>query len=267
MVKSLLEDTTKSALDWFTANDMQANPAKFQAIVLGSKSQEDISFCIDGHDIIPDKTVKLLGVEIDDKLCFKKHVSNICCKAGKQLSALARLSRILDIDTKLMIFNSFILSNFNYCPLVWHHCSTESTLKMEKIQERGIRFVYNDRESSYSELLTRAGKKMLYIDRLKKIAVFVYKCVKKEGPTNSHTLFTTKDIRYSFRDPYKVEQPNVNTSTFGLNSLRYSGSVLWNKLPVDLKGAVDVNTFKNLLKTWDGHSCKCGFCMVCRNRS
>ena len=192
IVKSLLEETTTCALDWFAANQMQANPTKFQAILLGNKSQKDISFHISGNDIYPQKTVKLLGVEIDDKLSFKTHISTICSKAGRQLSALARLSRHLDVDTKLLILNSFILSNFNYCPLVWHHCSIVSTLKMEKIQERGLRFVYNDPISSYSELLSKSGKNMLYIDRLKKLAIFVYKCIKLEGPSNTHNLFSKK---------------------------------------------------------------------------
>jgi hypothetical protein len=37
---------------------------------------------------------------------------------------------------------SFILSNLNYCSITWHFCSEKNTLKMEKIQERALRFVY-----------------------------------------------------------------------------------------------------------------------------
>ena len=136
---------------------------------------------------------------------------------------------------------------------------------MEKIQERGLRFVYNDTVSSYAELLSTSGKKMLYIDRLKKLAIFVYKCVKDKGPSSTHNLYSTKNVGYCLRDPHKVTQPDVNTTKFGLNSLSYSGSVLWNQLPVDLKNSVDVNAFKQLIKLWDGPSCRCGFCILCGN--
>ena len=54
---------------------------------------------------------------------------------------------------KLTIFHSFILSNFNFCPLAWHFCSKANTMKLEKIQERALRFIYEDYNSTYEELL------------------------------------------------------------------------------------------------------------------
>jgi hypothetical protein len=41
---------------------------------------------------------------------------------------------------KLTIYHSFILSNFNYCPVIWHFCSEANTKKMGKIQERALKF-------------------------------------------------------------------------------------------------------------------------------
>ena len=34
--------------------------------------------------------------------------------------------------------------NFNYCPLTWHYCGEVNTKKMENIQKRALRFIYND---------------------------------------------------------------------------------------------------------------------------
>ena len=264
-VKLLLEEATNSALEWFSENEMQANPSKFQAFIMGANSgNSEISFDIAGSKITPSDTVNLLGIEIDNKLTFSKHISNICVKAGRQLSALARLSKTLDTKTKLITFNSFILSNFNYCPLVWHHCSVKDTRKIEKIQERGLRFVYNDTKSSYSELLIKSDKNMLYIERLKRIALFVFKCINEIGPSSVHDLFTEKPLSFILRDPYKVKQPKVKTTKFGLHSLRYSGAALWNKLPSELKQIIDIDNFKYLLKTWNGPSCKCGVCTLCK---
>jgi hypothetical protein len=48
---------------------------------------------------------------------------------------------------------TFILSNFNFCPLSWHFCSEANTNKIEKIQERALRFIYNDYNSTYESLL------------------------------------------------------------------------------------------------------------------
>ena len=265
IMKSLLENATESALSWFKENEMQANPSKFQAFILGNYSRENAtSFKIDGSNITPSKSVNLLGIEIDDKLTFSNHISNICAKAGRQLSALRRLSKLLDTKTKLIIFNSFILSNFNYCPLVWHHCSIENVRKMEKIQERGLRYVFNDTTSSYSELLSRSNKNLLYIERLKKLALFVYKCVHEIGPSSVHDLFSEKNIAYNLRDSHKATQPIVKSTTFGEKSLKFTGAQLWNRLPKDLKESVDIKIFKSLLKMWTGPECRCGGCTLCK---
>ena len=50
---------------------------------------------------------------------------------------------------KLTLFHTFILSNFHYCRLAWHFCSERNSKKLEKIQERALRFVYDDFESAY----------------------------------------------------------------------------------------------------------------------
>ena len=135
-VKHCLEAAANIGIKWFKDNDMQANPDKFQAMILSpfnhSQTANDFCFEIDGVTIKPDKCVKLLGVYIDDRLKFHDHVSHICKQAAKQISVLRRFSNILNEKEKLHIFNVFILSNFNYCPLVWHLCGPADTSKMEK---------------------------------------------------------------------------------------------------------------------------------------
>ena len=60
---------------------------------------------------------------------------------ARQLAVLKRIGHLLTIKGKLAIFNSFIESNFNYCPLIWHFCSQTNTKKIETIQERALRLI------------------------------------------------------------------------------------------------------------------------------
>jgi len=72
-----------------------------------------------GNSILePLESVKRLGIFIDRRLNFNVYISKICKKAGKQLRALGRLANILSIEDKYVLFECFILSNFNYCPVV-----------------------------------------------------------------------------------------------------------------------------------------------------
>ena len=103
---------------------MQANPDKFQAIAIGKKTHDILTnFSIDNTSIQCEDSVKLLGIDIDYLLNFDQHISRLCKKAANQLNVLMRLSKFLSFDCRLLIYKSFIRSNFNYCPVVWHFCS------------------------------------------------------------------------------------------------------------------------------------------------
>ncbi len=112
---------------------------------------------IEVHGInIPGKNeVKLLGITIDDKLKFDKQVDILCKNAARQLNILYRFKGISDLKEREKIYHTFILSNFNYSPIVWQFCGKVNTKKIEKIQERALRFMFNDKKSSYSSLLEK----------------------------------------------------------------------------------------------------------------
>ena len=102
ILKEVLVDESAICIDWFRDNKMQANPDKFQAIMLGKSGFENCkSLFLNGTEIKCEDSVKLLGVTIDFLLNFDLHVSNICKKAARQINVLLRLSKFLTIETKI----------------------------------------------------------------------------------------------------------------------------------------------------------------------
>ncbi len=97
--------------------------------------------------------VALLGLYIADLLNFDVHVDNICRKAGRKL-VLARLSGVLNVECKLLLFYYFILSHFEYCTAIWHVCIRDKMRKMEKLQKRALWYVDKDFNSCYTALLS-----------------------------------------------------------------------------------------------------------------
>ena len=84
IMKEVLVDESAICNDWFRDNKMQANPDKFQAIMLGKSGFENCkSLFLNGTEIKCEDSVKLLGVTIDYLLNFDLHVSNICKKGCK----------------------------------------------------------------------------------------------------------------------------------------------------------------------------------------
>ena len=105
-------------------------------------------------------------MKLDNRLNFDRHIADLCKKAATQLNVLKRLKSFIGLEERKTLVESFIYSNFNYCPLVWHFSPAKSVQKVEKIQERALRFLYKDNDSSYEVLLRRAGNKFMHVSCL-----------------------------------------------------------------------------------------------------
>ena len=90
--------------------------------------------------------VKLLGITIDNELKFDDHITKTCHKANSKLSALSRLARYLSMKQKRLLYMSFIEAQFKYCPITWIFYSRSCNNKINKLQERALRLVYDDYE-------------------------------------------------------------------------------------------------------------------------
>ena len=124
IVSQLLRSEAEVTVRWFCSNVMEANPSKFQGVLFkGNKQASDFKVSVGGQNIEFSKSMTLLGICIDENLNFDLHIKDICLKASCQVSALQCLTGLLDLASRKAIYTSFILSNFNYCPLVWFFTS------------------------------------------------------------------------------------------------------------------------------------------------
>ena len=100
---------------------MIVNPDKFQAIIInnGKLDQDNYKLKFNEYEITIKNSITLLGIEIDDKLSFHNHIHTITRKAAGQLNYLISKKNLLNEEPKKVLIDSFIIANFNYCPLVW----------------------------------------------------------------------------------------------------------------------------------------------------
>ena len=81
-----------------------------------------------------EESVKLLGVEIDFHLKFDLHISAMCKKASQQINVLKRIGQYLNFESRKAVFN--------FCPIIWHLYSKSNTEKLEKINYRTLKFLF-----------------------------------------------------------------------------------------------------------------------------
>ena len=262
-IDHLISDT-KIAIEWFQNNFMKVNPEKFQIMFISPfDTNLDMPNEITINDtckIQPSTEVQLLGMNIDNKLNFDNHVRSLCKKASKQLKVLYRFRNVLGKKEKELLFNAFIISCFNFCPIVWNFCGKTSIKLVEKVQEKALRFVMNDYQSTYNELLNNSKRCTLHVARLRVLAVEVFKCVHKMNPKFLNNIVVKKESTYEFRDTLKLEVPKFCKIKYGKNTFSYYGPHIWNQIPSSFKKEVDLCIFKRLIATWNGPSCRCTSC-------
>lgn len=262
-----LQEAAYKSLDWFEHNEMQANASKFQFSML-TRRILDAVVTLDLNDVtlVSEDLVKLLGVKIDRNLTFHQHISDLCRRASFRLSALFRFQDMIDHDSKIVVFEAFIISNFLYCPIVWHFCGVTNRKKIEKIQENALRFIYKDYTSPYRDLLKLAKRDSMYVTHLRCIVSEIFKIINGTAPSFLNELFTKKEVKYDYRDNNILIVPEFKTITYGKNSLRYQGTKLWNSLDQEMKNVDSLDEFRKKVVTWKGPKCMCGVCLLCKCR-
>ena len=251
-----LETDCNNTMEWFSVNGLQANPSKFQFMLLSSSNIDkcNTSLYIDDRILKPEPHVKILGVFLNDKLSFYQHVNIICAKAARQLNALARISMYLNISSRSLLYNSFVRSNFIFCAMVRHFYGKTNNNKIEKIQERALRIIDRDYESSYEDLVSAAVAPTMLTRRLRVVLLEVFKSMNMLNSDYLNDMFVKiKDGNYSFRNTRKLLQPKKKTITFGLRSIAYLGAKLWNDNVCNFSDAreIDFSTLKmTLLCCW-----------------
>ena len=259
-LKLILESESKKAISWFQSKKMIVNSGKFQGIIIDKKKQNHTSgyISIDQKNIKTASSVKLLGVHIDDKLNFNLHITKICRSAANHLDTLIRLRMFLNFKEKKTLINSYFYSNFIYSSLVWIFSSAKPLNKVESLKKRALCFLYEDYVSWYEEISQKAGKETMKINRLRSLCIEIYKSINNINPMYMDEKFKLRKTSRVVRSNYNLDVPTTTQISLGDKSLTYCRPKIWNSFHIT--SSENLEAFKNIIKNWNGVSCKCRVC-------
>ena len=87
------------------------------------------------------------------------------------------------------LINSFIDSQFNYGKLIWMFHSRKLNSKINRLQERSLRIIYDDDKSSFEELLKKDGSVTIHHRNIQALAVEMYKVRNNLSPQIMTDMF------------------------------------------------------------------------------
>ena len=239
---------------------LNGDKCQFMIIEPSSVSRNDIEkVTIAGKTIKEGKKGKLLGITFDNQLTMIDHIKSICKQASNKLYALARISHYLNDHKRKVLMKSFIISQFNYCPIIWMYCQRKSNNSINKIHERALRIAYNDYTSDFKTLLENDNTVTIHQRNIQALTLEIYKTLNNLNPTFMKEIFYLKEHHYNTRNQGLV-YPNPRSVTYGLESFGYKATQLWNNIPYKIKQADNITTFKDEISKHCVNICNCNLC-------
>ena len=172
---------------------MKLNEEKCHLLMFGEK-ETVISIKVGSSVIEESKEEKLLGVVIDQKLNFKQHVNMVCTKASQKLHALARASTYMPKEKTRTVMRAFVMLQFSYCPSIWKFHDRRVNAKFNHIHERALQLAYDDRTSSFEELLITDSSVSVHQRNLQLLVTEIYRTRMNLNPCFTREIFVERKI-------------------------------------------------------------------------
>ena len=158
------------------------------------------------------------------------------------------------------IMESFILSHFGYCPLVWMLHSRKLNHRINRIHERALRIVYKDHKSSFKELLTEDESFTIHERNVQTLAIELYKVAYSLSPKIMNLVFPlNSQKKHPGENDFMTF--NVKTVSYGTETLAHLGPKIWSIVRTDIK-KFSLSKFTKKIRKWKPDKCPCRICKI-----
>ena len=232
---------------------------KTQSLIIGSgpnirkiESQPDAppSFSMGDQDIEMITNTRYLGVQIDSKLNWDKHIDTIKTKANRALGFIKYSKKYLPSDVLNKMYRGIVEPHLSYCCSVWGCCSESKLDVLQKIQNRAARIVTGSPyDASAAPIIQNLGWSTISNLVRKETATLTYKSLNSLAPDYLRKLFAKcSDDRERFLRSSETDLkiPLLKTIN-GQKAFSYRGAKLWNSLERASKLAPSLKIFKDHL--------------------
>ena len=203
-IEEKFNQLSQALFHWVRCNGLSLNIRKTNYMIF-SRGSYDSTFQPKLNNIpIEQKTAaRFLGVILDNKLNWNKHIQAIKTKMSRYLGIMYKLRGTLPVRARCTIFHSFVQSHLNYCSLVWGFAAKSHIDTLFRTQKKGIRtimtgyvnYFYKDGETPANTKSTFSKHKILTVHNIiaKNTLIFMYKVNKFYSELPSSVRETISD--------------------------------------------------------------------------
>ena len=132
----------------------------------------------------------------------------------------------MGLSKRKLLMNAFFTSQFSYCPLLWMCHSRSNNRKINMLHERFLRIIYNDKQSSFTELLNKNNSVSIHIRNIQRLAIEMFMFYNGLSPPLMNNIFKLKaENSYNFLCflVCELSWPMVKNVYHGTENISYLG--------------------------------------------
>ena len=151
-LNTVLNSELQSVVEWIKNNKLVLNISKTNSHALSKNPV--LKLLISDKVIDQVQETELLGVTLDSKLSWSQHINKLVVKMGRGISVVKRCAHLLPLSTVKQVTQALILSNLDYCPVVWSNVTKNKLKKLQIVQNKAARIVLRCEYRSDAQLFT-----------------------------------------------------------------------------------------------------------------
>ena len=218
---------------WLNSNKLSLNINKTTYIVFSQIRRirsAEYNILINGSKIKKVENVKFLGVYIDNKMNWEKHIAHIKAKIAKGIGIIYKLKRYFDYKTLVSLYYNFVYPYIIYGLEIWGTASKTQISSIHLLQKKVIRIIKSVPTRTSCDGLFK-DLKILTIQKLFhfQVAIFMYKVTYKQVPPTFINMFTINETVHDHdtRNSQAYRIPTLHL-TISQRGIRYIGVHYWN---------------------------------------
>ncbi len=254
---AILQGCLVSVEKWMSHNKLKLNPGKTEFLLIGHEQQRRkyqtlFPMPLMGVDTKPSKSARNLGVIFDQNFTFRGHISQVCASCFYHIRDLRRIRRHLNLDNAKSLATALVTSRLDYCNSLLYGAAEKHIQKLQRVQNCLARVVTRSPPLTRSQPLLRSLHWLPVHYRLSyKVRLLTFKTLHSEQPSYLRDMLAVVSPTRSLRSNkgMVLSVPKVKTKT-GARAFSSCAPALWNSLPLRLRSAPSVTTFRKHLKTY-----------------
>ena len=259
-----IENNLQSSLNnlqiWCRSNGMILNSSKTKVMLVTTyqkrqrltNDQFDLTYNKESLNMISND--KILGVFVDNNLTWSNHIKHLTKKIASSIWLLSKIKKFLSQAHRVQFYKSYIQPHIDFCNIVWGSSSESNKLKIFRLQKRACKVILDYNVDDSIEAMNSLKIMSMYDRLYLRKAKFMFKVYNNIAPayiSENFTLRNNENTNIQLRSSSAgcFIPPKPRTECFK-QSLRYSGCLIWNSLPEEVKNAQTISTFHNRCVRW-----------------